>query len=67
MSNVLVKLYLAAASLDLRERLRREDGQAVTEYALIIGLLVVGAIALLTTIGGGIVKNLTDLSNTLKP
>jgi Flp pilus assembly pilin Flp len=62
MSNAFLKLWLGAEA-----RLRREEGQAVTEYALIIGLLVVVAITALTTIGGGISKNLGDLAKTLKP
>ena len=43
--------------------LRREDGQATAEYALVLGLVVVGAIALLATLGTdikGILKALTD-------
>jgi pilus assembly protein Flp/PilA len=35
----------------LAARIRREDGQAMVEYALILGLVSVVAIGALTTIG----------------
>ena len=42
----------------LRARLEREEGQALVEYALILGLISVVAIALLSAVG-------TDVSNIL--
>jgi Flp pilus assembly pilin Flp len=45
--------------LVIRAQLLREDGQALTEYSLILGLVSIVAIALLTTIG-------TDVRNVLK-
>jgi pilus assembly protein Flp/PilA len=47
--------YLLAA---LRGRLDREEGQALVEYALILGLISVVAIALLSAVG-------TDINNIL--
>ena len=41
----------------LRARLEREEGQALVEYALILGLVSVVAIALLAAVG----ENITDL------
>ena len=41
----------------LRARLAREEGQALVEYALILGLVSVVAIAVLTVVG----HNITDL------
>jgi Flp pilus assembly pilin Flp len=58
MSNLLLKVLLAANL----PALRAEEGQTVTEYAIVIGLIVVGAIAVLTTIGQGVLGNLQDLA-----
>ena len=44
---------------------QRERGQALVEYALILGLVVVGAIALLTTLGGDIATKLGQVTNAL--
>ena len=41
----------------LRARLEREEGQALVEYALILGLVSVVAIGLLAAVG----QNITDL------
>ncbi len=45
--------------------LRKEDGQALVEYALILALVSVAAIAILTTLGGNIVTILTSVSDAL--
>jgi Flp pilus assembly pilin Flp len=47
-----VKAWLAASSI--QDRLRREEGQAITEYALVVGLIAVGAIVALTALSGRI-------------
>ena len=44
--------------ISLHARLEREEGQALVEYALILGLISVVAIALLSAVG-------TDVSNIL--
>jgi Flp pilus assembly pilin Flp len=59
MSKLFASIYLAAH--DIRGRLAREDGQSVLEYALIVGLVVAGAAALLVTIGSGVTDKLQDL------
>ena len=43
----------------------REEGQAMVEYALILALVSVVAIAVLTTIGTNIVTKLTSVANAL--
>jgi Flp pilus assembly pilin Flp len=58
MSKLFVKTWLATANL--ADRARREEGQAITEYALILGLIVVGAITVLALIGP------TNVNNAIK-
>jgi Flp pilus assembly pilin Flp len=53
------RLNEASYWLVTRKHLQREDGQALTEYSLILGIVSIVAIALLTTIG-------TDAKNVLK-
>jgi Flp pilus assembly pilin Flp len=62
MSNLLLKLMLAASA---RPALRSEEGQTVTEYAIVVGLIVVGAIAVLSTIGKSVLGNLQSLADAL--
>jgi Flp pilus assembly pilin Flp len=45
--------------------LRREEGQDLTEYALIIALIVILGIAALTFLGGNIGNVLNDVAATL--
>jgi pilus assembly protein Flp/PilA len=42
-----------------------EEGQGVVEYALILGLVVVGAIGALTLIGSDVTSVLNNVSNAL--
>jgi Flp pilus assembly pilin Flp len=49
----------------LAARARREDGQALVEYALILGLISVVAIALLTAIGTDVSQILSQISTAL--
>jgi Flp pilus assembly pilin Flp len=44
---------------------RREDGQALVEYALILGLISVVAITLLTAIGTDVSQVLSKVSTAL--
>jgi pilus assembly protein Flp/PilA len=44
---------------------RREEGQALVEYALILGLISVVAIALLTAIGTDVSQILSQVSTAL--
>jgi pilus assembly protein Flp/PilA len=42
-----------------------EEGQALTEYGLIIGLIVVGVIVFLGTVGDELVEIFTDLATKI--
>ncbi len=46
-------------------KLQREEGQATAEYALILGLVVVGAIALYVTLGESIQTILTNVTEEI--
>jgi len=53
-------------TLRLSERVRRdESGQALVEYALILGLISVVAIALLTAVGTDITSILVQVTSAL--
>jgi pilus assembly protein Flp/PilA len=54
-------MYLAY----IRARLARQEGQALVEYALIISLIAVAAIAALTFLSGGIKGIFTTIGNNL--
>jgi Flp pilus assembly pilin Flp len=62
MSDLLIKLLLAA---NARDGLRSEQGQAVIDYAIVVGLVVVGAIAVLSTFGKSVLGNLQSLAAAL--
>jgi Flp pilus assembly pilin Flp len=42
-----------------------EDGGEVLEYALIVGLIVVAAIAAITSVGGKVLATWTSLNSSL--
>jgi Flp pilus assembly pilin Flp len=42
-----------------------EDGGEVLEYALIAGLIIVGAIALITSVGSKVVANWSSVNSSL--
>ncbi len=46
-------------------KMRAEDGQALVEYALIISLIAVVAIAMLTLTGTNVNKILNSIANAL--
>jgi Flp pilus assembly pilin Flp len=46
-----------------RLQLAREDGQALIEYALVLGLIVTGAVATLQLLGPSVVGLLTQVEN----
>jgi pilus assembly protein Flp/PilA len=50
----------------LRGRLAREDGQALVEYALILGLIAIAAIALLSALGTDIQGLLSRIDTALQ-
>jgi pilus assembly protein Flp/PilA len=47
-------------------RLRREDGQAMVEYGLILALVSVVAIAVLITVGGDVADVFTRIATDLE-
>jgi pilus assembly protein Flp/PilA len=49
----------------LKARTQREEGQALVEYALILGLVSVVAIALLTAVGQDITSLLAKVTDAL--
>ena len=51
--------------LTLTSRLRREEGQDLTEYALLIGLIVILAIGAITLMGTSISNVLSNIASTL--
>ena len=51
--------------VSIRTRLMREEGQALVEYALILGLVSVVAIALLSAVGGNITQLLARVTDAL--
>ena len=58
----MLKLYLW-----IRNLLANEEGQTLTEYALILVLIAVVAIVAVTALGGGISNVLDDITNGLGP
>ena len=51
--------------VQLLQWLRREEGQGLAEYGLILALIAVVAIAALTTLGVAISGNLDDITAAL--
>jgi pilus assembly protein Flp/PilA len=45
--------------------LREEQGGEVIEYALILGLIIVGAIAAITTVGSKVLARWTSVNNSM--
>ena len=60
MFDTLFKLY---AGLD--ERLRREDGQAMAEYALIVAVISLSAIGVFAAVRADILNAFTRLTSAL--
>jgi Flp pilus assembly pilin Flp len=52
-------------SLKLVELVSKEDGQGATEYAMVIGFLIVTLTLGIGALGGGINQFLTDVANAL--
>jgi pilus assembly protein Flp/PilA len=56
---------LLVAYHDMRDRLARQEGQALVEYALIISLIAVVAIAALQLTGNSITSIFNNISSEL--
>jgi Flp pilus assembly pilin Flp len=59
------KLNSFALSLYTRMQIKREEGQALVEYTLILALVSIVAITVLTNIGADIVKKLETVEKAL--
>jgi Flp pilus assembly pilin Flp len=51
--------------VELLSGLRREEGQGATEYAMVIGFLIIGLGVGLTVLGDGIIAFLGDVADSL--
>jgi Flp pilus assembly pilin Flp len=65
MFTYLVNLHSRLIGARLRDVLRREEGQTLVEYGLIIVCVAILAIAGLTLLGGKITTFLTEIANKL--
>jgi len=54
-----------ALSLYTRAQIKKDEGQALVEYTLILALVSIVAITVLTNIGGAIVKKLETVEKAL--
>jgi pilus assembly protein Flp/PilA len=63
MHNIQTKAHIIFASV--RDRLEREEGQALVEYALILALIAVVTIAVLQAIGVNVSTILNKVSTSL--
>jgi Flp pilus assembly pilin Flp len=59
------KSFIAGLYARTYARTEREEGQALVEYALILGLVSVVAIALLSAVGGNITQLLARVTGAL--
>jgi pilus assembly protein Flp/PilA len=60
-----LRIRVVTGMLYLQELRRRENGQALVEYALILGLISVVAILALTNIGTGVRSKLSDIATDI--
>lgn len=60
MNTMLLKMYVKFQDL-----MNREEGQDLVEYALVLALITVGAVAILTGIGGKVVGTLSAINSAL--
>lgn len=61
LNSLLMSAYARLVSVDLR----REEGQTLTEYALVLGVIVVAVIVALETIGGGVKSNIQSVCHAI--
>jgi len=60
-----MRSYCTQLQLALARVLDEQDGQGLTEYALILALIAVVAIAALTFLGGNVTSVLSTVANSL--
>jgi Flp pilus assembly pilin Flp len=63
LNSLMVTAYMRITNMDLR----REEGQALTEYALVLALIVVGAVAALTVIGTSVTDKIKAVCRAVTP
>jgi pilus assembly protein Flp/PilA len=56
---------IALQLAELKDRLRRQRGQGMVEYGLIIALVAIVLVAALTALNGGLQKVFNSITNTL--
>jgi pilus assembly protein Flp/PilA len=56
---------IALQIAELKDRLRRQKGQGMVEYGLIIALVAIVLVAALTALNGGLQKVFSTITNTL--
>ena len=61
----MLKLLIQAQAFLLSGDYRREEGQGLVEYSLILGLVVIGAIVFLTTLGGKVTSIISRVANAI--
>jgi pilus assembly protein Flp/PilA len=60
-----INSLMVGAWLAARDGFKREEGQAMAEYALILAVIAVGVIAVLVTLQGGISSKLSDIATKI--
>jgi pilus assembly protein Flp/PilA len=60
-----LKLFPIRMILAVQALRDREEGQAMVEYALILALVSVGAVAILKAIGGNVTNIFSTINNDL--
>ena len=60
-------MWLQSMYAWVTDALRREEGQALVEYALILSLVSVASILILTAVGGDVGDVLTSVEDALTP
>jgi len=60
-----IQVFLGRAFTLEAEDLKREEGQTVTEYAVVLGVLIVGLASIVIVLRTGISDFLTKVSNAL--
>ena len=62
LNTLLIGAHARFATFDLR----REEGQTLAEYALILALVAVAAVTVLGLLAGGITSKLTSICSSIK-
>jgi pilus assembly protein Flp/PilA len=63
MQNLVLKVYVKMQAL--RETLKDESGQDMVEYAIVLGLIAMGAVAAMKTLAGSITTGFGNIGTKL--